>query len=79
MDSSDPLLSSTYLKQRANTIKCKPIPAEAIPPLQAPHLEIQRENDDTDSTQNSSDEEYEEQDGLEVIASEDEYFELEEN
>lgn len=57
----------------------KTIPAEVTSLLQAPHLEIQCENDDPDSTQNSSDEEYDELDGLEVIASEDEYFELEEN
>jgi len=79
MDTSDPLLSSTYLKERPNTIKKKTIPAEVISLLQAPHLEIQCENDDPDSTQNSSDEDYDELDGLEVIASEDEYFELEEN
>jgi len=77
--SFDPLLSSTYLKERPNTIKKKTIPAKVISLLQAPHLEIQCENDDPDSTQNSSDEDYDELDGLEVIASEDEYFELEEN
>ncbi|XP_043863197.1 uncharacterized protein LOC122756782 [Drosophila mojavensis] len=71
MDSSDPLLSSTFFKKGSQRIKLKVIPAEVISLLQEPLIEIPSENNEVDS----SDEEDEGE--LEVIASEDEYFELE--
>lgn len=86
LDTSDPFLSTIFLKERQNKNKKKDIPKEVFALLQSPSLNILTNNDkdyqgedEEDHVDQDADEEYDKDIELDVITSDEEYIKIEEN